>query len=151
MDAEQSAQLTEAAIAQVVNPRLTDAEQPFCALNHAHQWTSQHPSAPGQWVCSVSGKPGEQAWRSGQTAVTPEPPLYGAPAPVESFSPETLAAFKPAATQPPPEPTLLDLIAAAPTQADVLSMRQHYLQTGAWTPEHDAAGMARYQALAGRT
>ena len=166
LSSEESAQLIEAAAAQVVNPRLEPEAQPFCTLVHAHTWTSQHPAAPGQWVCSVSGKPGRAAYETGRTAVTGEAPFYGAPqdagnAPADSFSIETLNAVKPlpavftetaarhAAEQAAwPPPSLLDLIAQAPTQAAVLQLRQQHLSTGTWTPEHDAAGMARYQLLA---
>lgn len=94
--------------------------QPFCTLSHACQWTSSHQAAPGQWVCSVSGKPGRAAWGRGQTAVTQEAPYYGAPVsePVDvqvggvtitdpvalaaingaGFPPETLNAVKPPPT-----------------------------------------------------
>jgi hypothetical protein len=153
--------------------------QPFCTLSHACQWTSSHQAAPGQWVCSVSGKPGRAAWERGQTAVTQEAPFYGAPqaehgipsAPGAfgfdadqaiqqlpgmpggpALTPENAHVLATDALIPPlaswPPPSLLELIALAPTQSAVLALRQEHLTAGTWTPEHDAAGMARYQTLA---
>jgi len=112
---------------------LTDpGGQPYCTQNHACQWTSQHPNALGQWVCSVSGKPGRQAWENQTTAVTPVPPLYGAP-PVEQ--PQT------------PMMTPAQQVEKATTVDQLLKIRDYNIEAGTWSTELEELGRLRYQKL----
>jgi len=114
------------------------AEQPWCALPppHAHEWTSTHPAAPGQWVCSVSGKPSEQSYRnpgSNQVAVgTIAPPAWTAPSDTIDYA-----------------AVVLGRIDAANTQAELLRLRADAIEAGHWVESlHNDRAMARYQALA---
>jgi hypothetical protein len=165
---EESAQLIEAATAQVVNPRLgtepvTEAELaaynatasqaphidetmlapgeqpdsfPWCHLAHAHEWTSTHPAAPGQWVCSTTGKPSREAYEK-----TASQGPYAQPLPIATMPP---AAPPRTLTQ-----VVVDDIAAASTQAELLSVRQRAIEAGHWVESlHNDAAMVRYQALA---
>lgn len=107
------------------------AGAPYCTIDHVCQWTSQHPDAPGQWSCSISGKPGKRAWEADQTAVTPDPPFYGAPQP----------------EQPEPIKSVAAQLAEATTVEQVLQIRGYNIDANNWSPELEEAGRLRYVAL----
>ncbi len=125
---------------------------PYCTLPHDHQWTSQHSDAPGQWVCSTSGKPGKQAYEAGATALTNEPPTYGAPDYAVGDS-VTVAGIEftkhsEGPTWAAPPDMVLWGIKQAKTQTDVLLVRGQAIQEGTWNDVvHDPSAKARYIAL----
>lgn len=147
-DTEMAAPISDTAQATV---RVAVAELPWCHLAHAHEWTSTHPAAPGQWVCSVSGKPSREAYeQSPQVQIidhsgigtemvitqnstpTITPPAWAAPHPNVDYS-----------------SVVLGRIASASTQAELLRLRADAIEAGHWVESlHNGPAMARYQALA---
>lgn len=128
----------------LLNARQTAIDEnppPWCTMVHDCQWTSQHPDAPGQWVCSETGKPGKLAYKARQTQVTAESPLYGAPpANVWPVPPEYVVGN--------PPDMVLWAINNAETKADVLRIRQEALTAGIWKEaEHDAPALRHYRIL----
>jgi hypothetical protein len=150
---------------------VAEEQAPYCTGGHQTGWTSTYPDKLNQWVCGTCGKPSRGAWESGQTLVTSVPPLYGAPVnpdqiggpnyqPAtaeqinEATAQEAAAATVPPAEWPaPPDPRqltqiVLDDIAAAGNQADVLTIRQKAIESGSWVESlHNQPAMARYHAL----
>ncbi len=133
-------------------------DHPFCLKTHPHPctWTSQHPDAPGQWVCSVSGKPGKQAYELGQTMVTKDGPYYGAPAADGSDASLQVGddaaplawSSTPVPSQDPAADPVIVQIAGATTALDVLRIRDTAMRAGTWIDAtHDDIAKARYLSL----
>jgi hypothetical protein len=136
LDAEMAAPISDTARA-TVNAAVADL--PWCHLAHAHEWTSTHPAARGQWVCSTTGKPSRETYQnpgSNQVAIsdpapTIAPPAWADPHPNVDYS-----------------SVVLDDIAAASSQAELLRLRADAIEAGHWVESlHNDPAMARYQAL----
>lgn len=148
---------------------ISEVNRPWCTIAHVHPWTAQHPDAPGQWVCAVSGKPGKQAYDAGQTRMTAVPPSYGHPdgevvahlAPATDDraglgvgmdqGPEPIM-VTPSPAQLPPWPSApVDPIALAiansATTVDLMNLRQANIERGTWTADLDRAASERYPVL----
>lgn len=132
-DAEMAVPISDTAQSTVL---AAVADLPWCHLAHAHEWTSTHPAAPGQWVCSTTGKPSREAYEKTASQGPYAPPL-------------PIATMPPAAPPRPVTQVVLDDITAARTQAELLSVRQAAIESGCWVESlHNDPAMARYQALA---
>jgi hypothetical protein len=129
---------------------------PYCLhLGHTCEWTTQFPGKIGEWVCSITGLPGQQAYEAGQTRMTAVSPSFGHPdgAVVQHLAPpvpdgESAAENKPA---PPPAWPEADMTSWGITQAktvqDLLFHRQREIDAGRWNDVYDRQGQARYAVL----
>ncbi len=129
-------------------------DHPYCLKTHPHPctWTATHPDAPGQWVCAVSGKPGRTAYQVGATAVTNQPPTYGAPDYAVGDTVTVAGIEFTKHSEPPTWAAPPDMVAWAISQAttatEVLMARHNAMEAGTWIQDkHDAPAMARYTEL----
>lgn len=134
-EAEMASPISDTAQATVLDA-VTDL--PWCHLAHAHEWTSQHPAAPGQWACATTGKPSRESYQnpgSNQVAVTDPEPTIAPPAwPGEPFDQSD---------------QLLINIQRVSSQAELLRLRADAIEAGHWVEAvHNDPAMARYRELA---
>lgn len=126
------------------------AEVPYCTMPHTCQWTSSPPALPGQWGCTVSGKPSKAAWESGQTAVTKEAPFYGAPVDNTVVTPDVVEVLAPEwATDPTAtsEYGINASLTAATTRLAILEIRTASMKAGTWNENLETLARNSYNAL----
>lgn len=112
---------------------------PYCFKSHAHNWTSNHPDAPGQWVCADTGKPSKEVWEKHTRTVLAADHADGDDAPPP---PATWAAYTPPAVDP-----IADQIAAAGNRQALATFRQRTIEAGQWSDAYEQAAWTRYSEL----
>jgi hypothetical protein len=127
----------------VITPGPVLADTPYCPKSHAHNWTSSHPAAPGEWVCSDTGKPSRERYEADQARLAATGRVLAADYADGDDAPP------PPATWPAPVPDpLTKAIDQSYSRAALATLRQRSMESGTWSPELEQVAWARYSTLA---
>ena len=125
----------------VVVPGPPLVEEPWCPHAHQHEWTAQHPAAPGQWVCAVSGNTSRERYQADQARAAVPVVLAADYADGDDAPP-------PPATWPAPVASTVEQeVDGATTRQHLATVRQRAIEAGTWSSDLETRAWNKYQGL----